>query len=124
MEVMRLEEFRPELGFGQFGGHIFAVFALHCRIGFEYRVDNVDGQVVFETVAAIGLRLDVSEKGTGYADLLFGGFLAARLGVGFSVRVPELFAGDDLRDDEVFVQLQQVGLLDEDSVWEEKGGEK
>lgn len=62
MKVMGLEKLCPEFGFRHFGRYILHVLALNGGICFKNAVDDVRGKIVFEAIAAVGLRLDVSQE--------------------------------------------------------------
>lgn len=67
MEIVRLKEFRPELGLVQFGRNILGMLALNGRIRFEDAVNDVGCKIIFQAVATIGLWFDVGKKCSRYA---------------------------------------------------------
>ena len=69
VEVVRLEEARPELGLGHPARNVLEELAPHRRVRLVDGVDGVHVEVVLEPVAAVRLRFDVglAERGDSQA---------------------------------------------------------
>jgi len=105
------------------------VFTFDGGIRFKNAVYDIRGKIIFKAIAAVRLRFDVSQKGTRntcgdglkkvrvisqcfrvtQTNFLALAHLLERMI--FSMCGPELIAGQHFGDDQIFVELQQIGIL-------------